>query len=808
MAEALKVLFVPLNFLVKSLGTLIIALFKTAGAWLVGLGPVGWVIAILIALGAAVALFIKAWNTNFLGFRDATKQLLEGLTKAWTNFLNFFKNIGLGIYNIIKGIIQVQSNPFDPDKGFASIKQGFNNLKDAASNYANVFKGLGEGVLNYGTTIGGNMVDGIKEAWKNGKSQLSGMFTTPASNLTTAPDSETLGLGNPNLDGLGGDQESPYEAAKRAYEEEIAGAELLAEEKMAIYKKHLENVKKTEKEITDYKKGLGDLELAAKREQKALEKALFEKQVADEKVTTEDAFRRRIQFLQEDVQSYKDGTVEKVNAEKAVIEAQKEYQRWKQDLNSLIEDNERSHQESLLGIEEDNINFRKEINAISEEESLTLLQDVENKRYEIQRSGLEKKAELVKNDAVKYQDIMNEIQELDDKNTQEQAANAKRVMAARILAAREVKQLLLEQEKSHKESLLDIEADYNNDLQRMGLITEKEAIQREMAIEEQKYEIQRRALEQRAELLKNDPANYQEVLNQIAEMQDQHNQKMVGMARDLAMEQKSVWTGLIDNMKSVFRQGFDAIREGTITWQGAINAIFDNIFGYFADLAAEWVTNWLKKMITKRTLTATQNGIEKGVELTQETAKQTALTGIVSAGEMMRAAIVNTTNLALLASGKASALSMVTANAAAYMGLLGMIGSIAAAIATIYPVGPAMAAAIYAGIGVATGTLTAATAAATAGIMAFDVGTMSVPQDMLAQVHKGEVIIPAPFSDAARQMLSGEGGGGGETFAPRITYVTKTHDTRGVRRELKKNGNTIASILETKYRDFKLTKKW
>jgi hypothetical protein len=50
-------------------------------------------------------------------------------------------------------------------------------------------------------------------------------------------------------------------------------------------------------------------------------------------------------------------------------------------------------------------------------------------------------------------------------------------------------------------------------------------------------------------------------------------------------------------------------------------------------------------------------------------------------------------------------------------------------------------------------------------IPSFDVGTNSVPQDMLAMVHQGEAIVPKAYND---------GGGGGHTFHMPITV-----DARG-----------------------------
>ena len=57
----------------------------------------------------------------------------------------------------------------------------------------------------------------------------------------------------------------------------------------------------------------------------------------------------------------------------------------------------------------------------------------------------------------------------------------------------------------------------------------------------------------------------------------------------------------------------------------------------------------------------------------------------------------------------------------------------------------------------------------------FAVGTPNVPADMMAQVHKGETIIPATFADSIRRgdlSLSGAGGGGGGDIQINLYGIT------------------------------------
>ncbi len=78
---------------------------------------------------------------------------------------------------------------------------------------------------------------------------------------------------------------------------------------------------------------------------------------------------------------------------------------------------------------------------------------------------------------------------------------------------------------------------------------------------------------------------------------------------------------------------------------------------------------------------------------------------------------------------------------------------------------------VVAGLIGAAGAIQIATIAATK----FAVGTPNVPNDMIAEVHRGETIIPATFADAIRRgelSLSGGGntGGGGAEINVNVYY--------------------------------------
>ena len=88
--------------------------------------------------------------------------------------------------------------------------------------------------------------------------------------------------------------------------------------------------------------------------------------------------------------------------------------------------------------------------------------------------------------------------------------------------------------------------------------------------------------------------------------------------------------------------------------------------------------------------------------------------------------------------------------------------------------------------------------AAGAALPSFDAGAWSLPSDMIAQVHRGEMIVPAGPAQAIRD---GAGGGGGGVSVNHQTHFNVTAmDARGVSRFLRSNGKAILGSINDSVR--------
>jgi len=98
-----------------------------------------------------------------------------------------------------------------------------------------------------------------------------------------------------------------------------------------------------------------------------------------------------------------------------------------------------------------------------------------------------------------------------------------------------------------------------------------------------------------------------------------------------------------------------------------------------------------------------------------------------------------------------------------------------------------------------------AAAAAAAAVLAFGgnipglaVGAWNLPNDMIAQLHAGETVLPADFAAGFRAAAAGNGAtGAGDTFAITIQAI----DTQSGAQFLKDNARTIVSALQTQARN-------
>ncbi|WP_316415818.1 phage tail tape measure C-terminal domain-containing protein [Mesoterricola silvestris] len=211
------------------------------------------------------------------------------------------------------------------------------------------------------------------------------------------------------------------------------------------------------------------------------------------------------------------------------------------------------------------------------------------------------------------------------------AANPKEAQAARAEQARiraEIKdqntkilETEMEAERAHKVALLDLDAQFLEAQKSAGIISDMEALTRLEAINQKKYEIERKGLEDRLALANLEPTERAKINAQIQALDDKRSlgaaqfgtQKrqedlkgngqagaLSGISEYLRSSQDSFsqWKGMalqtLSGVENAFASGFKGILTGQMTFADGMRSIWsgitDTVIGSLAQMAARWVT--------------------------------------------------------------------------------------------------------------------------------------------------------------------------------------------------------------------------
>ncbi len=83
----------------------------------------------------------------------------------------------------------------------------------------------------------------------------------------------------------------------------------------------------------------------------------------------------------------------------------------------------------------------------------------------------------------------------------------------------------------------------------------------------------------------------------------------------------------------------------------------------------------------------------------------------------------------------------------------------------------------------------------------FDTGAWNLPHDMVAQVHAGELVIPAGIAGSMRDFFAGGGADGGDANNVAVTFNVSAMDGASVLSTLKRNQGALMSVIRTAVRN-------
>jgi hypothetical protein len=282
---------------------------------------------------------------------------------------------------------------------------------------------------------------------------------------------------------------------------------------------------------------------------------------------------------------------------------------------------------------------------------------------------------------------------------------------------------------------------------------------------------------------------------QFAAEQARVNAQITSAAQQAAQRQAQFYEQVFSRVGSTFESTVAGLISRTTTWQRAEQQVAQSIVSAFVDagmhMAAQWAATELGRLLTSQRTQAAilvsqeagntgfQTLLTKGLGIFDAT--ETAKTTANAAGNAARVASNQTAEstenswfIVRAAKWLASELGMttdtVTQNATrttttmtegALTALAEIKTAAAVAFANAYAsecavpvIGPGLAPEVAAAA-------SAAVMASAASLPGLAVGAWDVPQDMVAQIHQGEMVVPATFAQGMRSSAAGGGGGGG-----------------------------------------------
>jgi hypothetical protein len=238
---------------------------------------------------------------------------------------------------------------------------------------------------------------------------------------------------------------------------------------------------------------------------------------------------------------------------------------------------------------------------------------------------------------------------------------------------------------------------------------------------------------------------------------------------------------------SVSRQIYAGYRQ---TFEQAGSAVSSSIMGMLRgqetlrQAVANVLLSILQSFIQARTRSVADWAAGVAAQSAATTAGETAKTGAVVAGTAARtSAEASAATAGLSTTVVAIGKSIIASAAETFAGIFGFLSPL---------LGPAAAGPALAG--------QATVLAAGAALPSFATGAWNLPSDMVAQVHRGEMIVPA--GPAARMRDAAGGGAGGDVHVHHATHFNvSAMDSRDVRRFFGSNGKTILGAINEAVRN-------
>lgn len=332
----------------------------------------------------------------------------------------------------------------------------------------------------------------------------------------------------------------------------------------------------------------------------------------------------------------------------------------------------------------------------------------------------------------------------------------KKALDGRALTLEEI-----EEKKRFSLSEISIQQQAAEQAYAMGQISYSDMLQLDRQFEQERYDIEAAAIQERLALLQKDPnmnpVEYQKLKNQLLEIDRKHVKDKKAIEGAIKLDDTKPMLKVFDTMKSSFSSALTGMLTGAMNWRQALRGIFSSLLNSFVEsLVTPMLMNWAMSLL-----------------------RQTTLYQAFFATKATQDATAATTTAATNTAEAMSAAGLAGANATASAAAIPIVG---------WAMAPEAGAAVYA---VAAGF--AATASASGG---YDVPSGVNP---ITQLHQEEMVLPAKHANVIRSLADGGEGGGGSVHHH---YHIKAFDGQDVKRVLMKHSGSVVAALKEADRKF------
>ena len=289
-----------------------------------------------------------------------------------------------------------------------------------------------------------------------------------------------------------------------------------------------------------------------------------------------------------------------------------------------------------------------------------------------------------------------------------------------------------------------------------------------LALEAEREDIERRHLAFLQGTYADNATAYANAQRQIDELAAQSALKRQEIERSYLREVYADYKRSFEQVGSSVASQVTGLIRGQETLRQAVANVALSIVQSFIQARLRAVADWAAGVVAETTLTQ---------------AGEASKTAAVVAGTAARTGATETAAATSAASTlEAVGKSILASAAETFAGIFGFLSPV---------LGPAAAGPAVAG--------QATVMAAAAALPSFDAGAWSLPADMVAQVHRGEMIVPAAPAQAMRD-AAGRGGGNGVNVQHQTHFHVAAMDARDVSRFLRGNGKAILGAINDSVR--------